>query len=60
MEFEITLERVPSMILDEDERLIAELEKTAQTDAINKSGRIPSLTEVLWKMNEEEMLGIKE
>lgn len=59
MNFEITLERV-SPFSDSDEALIQEMEQKSRITAIQKSNRIPSLTEVLWHMSEEEMLDIKD
>ena len=44
----------------EDEALIVELEQKARITAIEKQGQIPSLTEVLYHMSEDDMLSIKD
>ncbi len=46
--------------IDADELLIMELEKKAQIEAVQKQERLPTLTEVLYHMSEEDMLEIKD
>ena len=60
MEFTITLEPKPSIISNKEELLIEELEKKSKVAAVQKSGRVPSIEEVLYNMDEEEMLDIQE
>ena len=55
----LKLERVVKLA-ENDEDLILEVLKKAEFAAMQKIGRVPTLTEVLYHQTEEEILDIKD
>lgn len=59
MDLSLTLERVVKLT-ENDEEAILEILKRAEFIAMQKIGRLPTLTELLYHRSEEEILDIGE